>query len=62
MIFRVWNPTGLLAAPKLDAVAAVQAGTIISFSRDIVTFAISFKEVGFMGPATSRYTTLGVSE
>ena len=37
------------AAAKLDAIAAVQAATIISFSPDIVTFAVLFKEVGFMG-------------
>ena len=42
-----------LAAPKLDALGAVQAATIF-FPPDIVTFSILLKEVGFMGRATSR--------
>jgi len=43
-----------LAAPKLDAIPALQAATIVSFSPDTVTFAILLKEVGFMGQATSH--------
>ena len=44
----------IVAAPKLEAIAAVQAAAVISFSPDTVTFAILFTEVGFMGQATSR--------
>ena len=50
-----------LTAPKLDAIAAVQAATIF-FPPDIVIFSILLKEVGFMVGFMGRATSSDQSQ